>query len=127
MIGVEYKGSVHYVTRLDDFRELMEPSVYEALEEMVSSGYPDANEYEELETEYNELLAEHEALEEEYEELEDAAMELDKCKDKLLEAKEKLDGAKKSIKRIVDDVYLGYISNEEALHKLEQIASGNND
>lgn len=31
MIGCEYRGQIHYISKLEDFREVMEPSVYDAL------------------------------------------------------------------------------------------------
>ena len=39
MIGVEYQGEVHYISKLEDFKEIMEYSVYEALVKSVDSGF----------------------------------------------------------------------------------------
>lgn len=38
MIGFEYKGQVAYITRMDDFRDYMEPEVYEAVRKAFENG-----------------------------------------------------------------------------------------
>lgn len=39
MIGFEYKGQVAYITRMDDFRDYMEPEVYEAVRKAFENGF----------------------------------------------------------------------------------------
>lgn len=64
MIGFEYKGQVAYITRVDDFRDYMEPEVYEAVRKAFENGFDGGlrQEYEELQAEYDELQTAYDIL-----------------------------------------------------------------
>ena len=67
MIGFEYKGQVEYITRIEDFRDFMNPAVYEAMVKAFENGCDGGlrQEYEELQSEYEELQSDYELLEDE--------------------------------------------------------------
>lgn len=81
MIGFEYKGQVAYITRIDDFRDYMEPEVYEAVRKAFENGCDGGlrQKYEELQAEYDELQTEYDILEDEMGDIDAVQAEREKC------------------------------------------------
>ena len=80
MIGFEYKGQVSYITRMDDFRDYMEPEVYEAVRKAFENGCDGGlrQKYEELQAEYDELQTEYDILEDEMRDIDAVQAEREK-------------------------------------------------
>ena len=83
MIGFEYKGQVAYITRVDDFRDYMEPEVYEAVRKAFENGFDGGlrQEYEELQAEYDELQTAYDILEDEVGDIDAVQAEREKCEE----------------------------------------------
>ena len=119
MIGLEYQGQVHYITKMEDFRDFMEPSVYEALVKALDGGLWQDN-YEEM---YKDLLSEYESLERDYEDLEDARDELEDCETQLVDMEQKYDTFKHAIEVLIGQYYQKYIKQEDIIPTMEKLIS----
>lgn len=116
MIGCEYKGKTCYISTIEDFREVMEPSVYDALVQSIHTGVIEnyKEEYEKLKNDYSELESEFDTLAGMEEEARDYMEQRDR-------AEQKYDVLRKSISDIVQQLSYGYIKVEDAVHELEQL------
>lgn len=116
MIGCEYKGKTCYISTIEDFREVMEPSVYDALVKSIHTGIIEnyKEEYEKLKNDYSELESEFDTLAGMEEEARDYMEQRDR-------AEQKYDVLRKSISDIVQQLSYGYIKVEDAVHELEQL------
>lgn len=130
MIGFEYKGQVAYITRIDDFRDYMEPEVYEAVRKAFENGCDGGlrQEYEELQAEYEELQAEYDELQTDYSILEDEADTVDCIRDELSECEEqrdsiqeKYDALTQCIESLIEQYYQRYITQEDIIPELEKM------
>lgn len=117
MIGFEYNGQVNYITRMEDFRDFMEPSVYEALTKALDGGLWQDN-YKEM---YEDLKAEYDSLEEDYFLLECERDYLQNDVDRLEIAREKYDTFKHAIEVLVAQYYQRYINQEDVVPTLEKL------
>lgn len=120
MIGCEYNGQISYITKLEDFRDLMEPTVYEALTKALESGL-----VWNLKEEYEELKSEYKTLEDENSSLESQCDEFESQNDSLTEENEELEKkyeAKiESIKEVISDLYNGYVKPDDVIPELEKL------
>lgn len=123
MIGFEYKGQVAYITRIDDFRDYMDPEVYEAVRKTFEDGCNGGlrQEYEELKSAYEELQSDYSILEDEAGDIDDVQDELDKCEEQRDSIQEKYDTFKRRIKDIVEQYYQRYIKQEDIIPELEKM------
>lgn len=102
MIGCEYKNKVHYITCMEDFKEVMEPAVYEALVRAIESGI-----IENYREQYEDLQEEYAYLERQYDEISDVQDELQDCQLQLDDVTEKCETLQKSIQTLVNQISLG--------------------
>lgn len=123
MIGFVYNGKVEYITRIEDFREYMDSAVYEALIKALDSGITSEHDadYKELKQDYDNLLAEYEELEDECDRLRDEVEENEDCQEELEELEKKHESLRHSIKRLVNELYQGYVPQEEVIPTLEKL------
>jgi predicted nuclease with TOPRIM domain len=123
MIGFEYKGQAAYVTRLDDFREYMEPEIYEAVQKAFENGFDGRlrQEYEELQEDYKDLQREYDQLECEVGDIEEVQEELDECEEERDALQEKYDTITNRIKALVNQYYQRYIEPEDIIPELERV------
>ena len=119
MIGLEYQGQVHYITRMEDFRDFMEPSVYEALAKALD-GCLLQESYKEK---YEDLLTDYEILESEYDDLDYLKDELADCEEKLDDIKEKYKTFKHAIEVLIGQYHQRYIEQEDIIPTLEKLIS----
>lgn len=70
MIGFIYEGQANYITKIEDFREFMQPEVYDAMISAFNVGIIDnyCEKYEELRDEYNDLQEDYDSLQNEKDE-----------------------------------------------------------
>ena len=118
MIGFEYKGQVAYITRMDDFRDYMEPEVYEAVRKAFENGCDGGlrQEYEELQAE-----TEYDILEDEVEDIDAVQAEREKCEEERDALQEKVDTLTHHIKELINQYYQRYIKTEEIIPELEKL------
>lgn len=124
MIGFEYKGQVEYITRIEDFRDFMEPSVYEAMVKAFENGCGNdgiLKKYEELKQDYEELKSDFEILEDEADDLDYVRDELDECEKERDEIKEKYNTLTHCIEVLVNQYYQQYIALEDIIPQLEAL------
>lgn len=123
MIGFEYKGQVAYITRMDDFRDYMEPEVYEAVWKAFENGCDGGlrQKYEELQAEYDELQTEHDILEDEMRDIDAVQAEREKCEEERDALQEKVDTLTHHIKELINQYYQRYIKTEEIIPELEKL------
>lgn len=123
MIGFEYKGQAAYVTRLDDFREYMEPEIYEAVQKAFENGFDGRirQEYEELQEDYKDLQREYDQLECEAGDIEEVREELEECEEERDALQEKYDTIIHCIKSLVNQYYQHYIELEDIIPELERV------
>ena len=123
MIGFEYKGQVAYITRMDDFRDYMEPEVYEAVRKAFENGCDGRlrQEYEELQAEYDELQTEYDILEDEVGDIDAVQAEREKCEEERDALQEKVDTLTHHIKELINQYYQRYIKTEEIIPELEKL------
>ncbi len=116
MISLVYDGKVSYITKIEDFRDFIDSSVYEALVEALDTGIVEnyREKYEALKNDYYEL-------ESEYEELLDVENELRDCESELDDMTEKYETLKKALKVLVNNSYQGYIKQEDIIYELEKL------
>ena len=117
MIGFIYDGQANYITQIEDFREFMEPQVYDAMISAFNAGIIDnyRDKYEELRDEYNDLQEDYDSLQNEKDE---EVCFLEQQVDELSEKNETL---LKSIKKLVDEQYQGYLKPEDVVYELEKL------
>lgn len=123
MIGFEYKGQVAYITRIDDFRDYMEPEVYEAVRKAFEDGCDGGlrQEYEELKSEYEELQSDYSILEDEADDIDGVRDELDECEEQRDSIQEKYDTLTQCIKDLIEQYYQQYIKQEDIIPELEKM------
>lgn len=123
MIGFEYKGQAAYVTRLDDFREYMEPEIYEAVQKVFENGFDGRlrQEYGELQEDYKDLQREYDQLECEVGDIEEIQEELEECEEERDALQEKYDTITHRIKSLVNQYYQRYIELEDVISELERV------
>lgn len=117
MIGLEYQGQVNYITKIEDFRDFMEPSVYEALVKALDGGLWQDN-YKEM---YEDLKGEYESLEEDYFLLEHDRDDLQDDVDELETVKEKYGTFKRAIEVLIGQYYQRYIKQDDIIPTLEKL------
>ena len=116
MIGFEYKGQVAYITRMDDFRDYMEPEVYEAVRKAFENGCDGG-----LRQEYDELQTEYDILEDEVGDIDAVQAEREKCEEERDALQEKVDTLTHHIEELINQYYQRYIKTEEIIPKLEKL------
>ena len=116
MIGFEYHGQVNYISRIEDFRDFMEPSVYEALQKAMGTGIGD--DYKEK---YEELQEDYEELKSDYEDLELIEDELHDCENELESMEEKYEALQKCIKVLINQLYFGFVKQDDVIPELEKL------
>lgn len=116
MIGFEYKGQVAYITRMDDFRDYMEPEVYEAVRKAFENGCDGG-----LRQEYDELQTEYDILEDEVGDIDAVQAEREKCEEERDALQEKVDTLTHHIKELINQYYQRYIKTEEIIPELEKL------
>lgn len=123
MIGFKYKGQVAYITRIDDFRDYMEPEVYEAVQKAFENGCDGGlrQEYEELQSVYKELQLDYSKLENEAGDIDCVRDELNECERQRDSIQEKCDALTRHIESLVEQYYQRYIALEDILYELEQM------
>lgn len=123
MIGFEYKGQVAYITRIDDFRDYMEPEVYEAVRKAFENGCDGGlrQEYEELQAEYDELQTEYSILEDEADTVDCIRDELSECEEQRDSIQEKYDALTQCIESLIEQYYQRYITQEDIIPELEKM------
>lgn len=123
MIGFEYKGQVAYITRIDDFRDYMEPEVYEAVRKAFENGCDGGlrQEYEELQAEYDELQTDYSILEDEADTVDCIRDELSECEEQRDLIQEKYDTLTQCIKDLIEQYYQRYIKQEDIIPELEKM------
>lgn len=119
MIGLEYQGQVNYITKMEDFRDFTEPSVYEALVKALDGGLLQDN-YKEM---YEDLKEEYESLEDDYSSLEYDRDDLQNDVDRLEIVKEKYNAFKHAIEVLIGQYYQKYIEQEDIIPTLEKLIS----
>lgn len=124
MIGFEYEGQVNYITRIEDFRDFMHPSVYEAMVKAFENGCGSdgiLQKYEELKQDYEELQSDYKILEDEADDLDYVRDELDECEKKRDEIQEKYNTLTHCIEVLINQYYQKYIKQEDVIYKLERL------
>ena len=124
MIGFEYKGQVAYITRMDDFRDYMEPEVYEAVRKAFENNGFDGGlrqEYEDLQSAYEELQTEYDFLEDEVRDIDVVQDELEECEEEPDALQEKVDALTHHIEELINQYYQRYIKTEEIIPELEKL------
>lgn len=123
MIGFEYKGQVAYITRIDDFRDYMEPEVYEAVRKAFENGCDGGlrQEYEELQVEYDELQTVYSILEDEADTVDCIRDELSECEEQRDSIQEKYDALTQCIESLIEQYYQRYITQEDIIPELEKM------
>lgn len=123
MIGFVYNGKAEYITRIEDFRDYMDSAVYEALIRALDSGITSERDadYQELKQDYDNLLEEYDDLESECDNLRDEVEENEECRSKLEEMKQKYESFHHSIKVLINELYLGYVQQEDIISTLEKL------
>lgn len=112
MIICRYNGEIHCISEAEDFRELVAPEVFDALDEFLKIKEHDADEYELLEREYDRL----------YDELEDTKSELDCLEEENDSLSDKLSGISKKVEKLLSDKDFGYIDQEEFDNKIKELS-----
>nr|DAL68945.1 MAG TPA: hypothetical protein [Caudoviricetes sp.] len=110
MIGFEYKGQVAYITRMDDFRDYMEPEVYEAVRKAFENGFDGG-----IRQEYEELL------EDEVGDIDAVQAEREECEEERDALQEKVDTLTHHIEELINQYYQRYIKTEEIIPELEKL------
>ena len=123
MIGFVYNGQVEDITRIEDFRDYMDPAVYEALARALESGITSGvyAAYEELKLDHDNLLEEFEDLESECDNLRDEVEENEECRRELGELEQKYELLHHSVEVLVNQLYLGYVPQEDIIPTLEKL------
>lgn len=124
MIGFEYEGQVNYITRIEDFREFMNLSVYEAMIEAFKNGCGNdgiLQKYEELKQDYDELQSDYGILEDEADDLDYVREELDKCEKEKDELQERYNTLTHCIEVLINQYYQQYIKQEDVIYELERL------
>ena len=119
MIICRYNGEIHCISEAEDFRELVAPEVFDALDEFLKIKEHDADEYELLEREYDRLYDE---LEDTKSELEDAEAEVDCLEKENDSLSDKLSGISKKVKKLLSDKDFEYIDQEEFNNKIKELS-----
>ena len=117
MIGFEYHGQVNYITQIEDFRDFMEPSVYEALVKALAGGLWDEN----WRQKYEELKADYDDLKQSYDELDDVSDELAECEERLENMENKFEVFRRAIEVLINQYYQKYIKQEDVIPTLEKL------
>ena len=104
----------HYITNIKDFKEVVEPSVYEVLEEYINQEVS-----KNIDLELNDVEDNNYDLECEINDLEE---ECDDLRDRLKDKSNELYGLKVKILDIVKQMYNNEISQEDILYELEKIS-----
>ena len=123
MIGFVYNGQVEYITRIEDFRDYMDSAVYDALVKALECGITGGiyNAYEELKFDYDRLLSEYEDLEMQCDYLSDEAESADECRKECKEMEQKYELLHHSVEVLVNQLYLGYVPQEDIIPTLEKL------
>lgn len=123
MIGFEYKGQVAYITRMDDFRDYMEPEVYEAVRKAFENGCDGGlrQEYEDLRSAYDELQSDYDLLEDEADDIDTVRDELEDCEEERDTLQEKINTLTHRIEELINQYYQRYIKAEEIIPELEKM------
>ena len=123
MIGFEYKGQAAYITKMDDFRDYMEPGVYEAVRKAFENGFDGGlrQEYEDLQSAYEELQTEYDFLEDEVGDIDVVQDELEECEEERDALQEKVDTLTHHIEELINQYYQRYIKTEEIIPELEKL------
>lgn len=116
MISLTYGGKVEYITRIEDFRDFMEPGVYDAMVIALEGGI-----IEKYKDKYEVLKSEYEELESEYNDLSDVEDELRDCERELGDMTEKYEELQKALKVLITQTYQGYIKQEDVVYVLERL------
>ena len=116
MIGAEYHGEIYYISKLEDLQDIMEPSVYEALVKSMDSGLIYG-----LKEKYDELKEDYDMLQSDYYELEGIEDDLHEEKEKRDYITSKYEAVQEKIEKIINDLYLGYLPQQDILPELEKI------
>lgn len=119
MIICRYEGEIHCISETEDFREIVAPEVFDALDEFLKIKEPAAEEYEDLEREYDRLYDE---LEDTKSEHEDAEAEIDRLEEENDSLSDKLSDITKTLKRLLSDKEFGYIDQEEFSNKIKDLS-----
>lgn len=114
MIGCEYNGEIFYIRKFEDFEDLMEPEVYEALRRVHECGILYSGD------EYDELQDEFIGLQNKYDDLESESNNQKYENDGL---KEQLDEVVDAICETVNDFEYGYIKTDDVIDRLKNIAN----
>lgn len=124
MIGFEYEGQVNYITRIEDFRDFMDESVYEAMVKAFENGFGGdglLQKYEELKKYYEELKSDYEILECEADDIDSIRDELEDCEKERDELQEKFDTLTHCINVLINQYYQKYINQEDIIPQLEKM------
>lgn len=114
MLSCYHKNELHYITNIKDFKEVVEPSVYEVLEEYINQEVS-----KNIDLELNDVEDNNYDLECEINDLEE---ECDDLRDRLKDKSNELYGLKVKILDIVKQMYNNEISQEDILYELEKIS-----
>ncbi len=123
MIGFMHNGKVNYATNIEDFREFMDPGVFEGVRQTFEGGF-DGNSvqnYKELQLAYDALQTDYDELEEKSGDADEIQEELDECEEELENVRQKLEEFQREIKDLVFQHYQGYISTEDIIPRLEAL------
>lgn len=125
MVSVVYKNELHYLSRMEDFRDVMEPSVYDGLVEALDTNFgKETNmmgKYKKLEDDYNELLIDMEEIEDYRDDYENLSAELDNMSEDYDELQNQYNALRKKLQSLVDENERGTISDKEAVYELEDM------
>ena len=114
MLSCYYKNELHYIRNIKDFEEVVEPSVYEILQEYISQEVKN-----QIDLELSDIEDNNYDLECEINDLEE---ECDDLRDKLKDKSNELYCLKVKISDIVKQMYNNEISQEDILYELEKIS-----
>lgn len=117
MISVIHEGQLYYMTKIEDFRDVMESSVYDGLISALATGFSNEN----WKEKYNDLQKRYDQLEIECEDLENIEDELDDTIGELKELRYQNNSLLKEIKQLLFEYNQRYISNEDLVFSLERV------
>ena len=123
IIGLVYKNEVHYITQIEDFRDFMEPQVYETMQRALDSGIGGGlqSKYDDLKLDYESLQGEYDDLERECDCLRDELEDAEKSKDDFDNLKVEHESLQCSIRNIVNSLYHRYLKTEDIIPELERL------
>lgn len=125
MVSVVYKNELHYLSKIEDFRDVMEPSVYEGLVEALDTDFgKETNmigKYKKLEDDYNELsndMAEIEDYRDDYERL---SAEFDNMSEDYDELQNSYNALRKRLQSLINENERNVMSDKEVVYELEDM------